>query len=176
MGGHDKGLLCLHGKPLIQHAIERLRPQCQALIINCNRNRENYAGFAYPLIADSLPGGLGPLAGLLSAMEYADTPLVLSIPCDTPYLPDDLVARMLSCLNENQADICTVHDGERLHPVILLARTHLQAPLREALQGGLRKVHDWFYSQHHCMADFSDQPAAFANINTPQQLEDAERH
>jgi molybdopterin-guanine dinucleotide biosynthesis protein A len=175
MGGEDKGLLPLHGKTLVQHVIDRLAPQCHYLLINCSRNQQAYADFHYPLISDSMPGGLGPLAGLLSAMEVSQTPLVLSIPCDTPALPLDLVARMLNTLEESQADICTVSDGERLHPVILLARISLRDTLHAYLQGGARKVHDWFYSQAHGIADFSDQPNAFTNLNTPQQLQEAER-
>ena len=175
MGGEDKGLLSLHGKMLVQHVIDRLAPQCQKLLINCNRNQQAYADFHYPLFSDSMSGGLGPLAGLLSAMELSSTPLVLSIPCDTPALPLDLVARMLRTLEESQADICTVSDGERLHPVILLAHCRLQSSLRGYLDSGARKVHDWFYSQAHGIADFSDQPNAFTNLNTPQQLQEAER-
>ena len=175
MGGQDKGLLDLCGRPLVAHVIERMRPQCANLLINCNRNETAYAHFGCPLISDSLAGGLGPLAGLLSAMEHCTTPLVLSIPCDTPFLPFDLAARMAAHMQQNDADVCTVSDGDRLHPVILLARTQLKQTLREQLLAGERKVHHWFYQQRHSVADFSDQPAAFANINTPQQLEDAAR-
>jgi molybdopterin-guanine dinucleotide biosynthesis protein A len=175
MGGQDKGLLDLNGRPLVAHVIEHLRPQCDTLLINCNRNEEAYAHFGCPLISDSLPGGLGPLAGLLSAMEHSTTPLVLSIPCDTPFLPLDLATRMVAEMQQSEADVCTVSDGDRLHPVILLARTDLKQALREQLLAGERKVHHWFYQQQHCVADFSDQPTAFANINTPQQLEDAAR-
>ncbi|MFU8837717.1 MAG: molybdenum cofactor guanylyltransferase MobA [Thiohalomonadaceae bacterium] len=175
MGGEDKGLLTLRGKTLVQHVIDRLAPQCQNLLINCNRNQQAYADFHYPLISDSMPGGLGPLAGLLSAMAFSQTALVLSIPCDTPALPLDLVARMLNTLQESHADVCTVSDGERLHPVILLAHCRLQSSLSSYLESGSRKVHDWFYNQAHAIADFSDQPDAFTNLNTPQQLQEAER-
>lgn len=173
MGGEDKGLLLLHEQPLVAHVIERLQPQCDHLLINCNRNEDAYARFGRPLIADTLGGGLGPLAGLLSAMESSHDALVLSVPCDTPFLPLDLVSRMQTSLQQSDADVCTVSDGDRLHPVILLARTTLKSALRQHLEAGERKVHQWLYGQNHCIADFSDQAAAFANINTPQQLEDA---
>jgi molybdopterin-guanine dinucleotide biosynthesis protein A len=170
MGGEDKGMLLLNGRPLIAHVLERLAPQCEKVLLNINRNREAYAALGCPLIEDTLPGGLGPLAGLLSAMEQSDSEYVLSAPCDTPHLPTDLVARLFASLQRSGADVCTVDDGERLHPVILLVRRTLQEDLRAYLENGGRKVHDWFYRQRHCSADFSDNPAAFININTLQQL------
>lgn len=170
MGGEDKGLLLLNGRPLIAHVLDRLAPQCGTVLLNINRNREAYAGFGYPVIEDTLPGGLGPLAGLLSAMEQSDSEYVLSVPCDTPHLPEDLVMRLLTSLQQNSADVCTVDDGERLHPVIMLAKRSLRGELRSYLETGGRKVHDWFYRNRHCTADFSEQPNAFININTPQQL------
>jgi molybdopterin-guanine dinucleotide biosynthesis protein A len=170
MGGEDKGLLLLNGRPLIAHVLERLAPQCEKVLLNINRNQEAYAVFHSTLIEDTLPGGLGPLAGVLSAMEQSDSEYVLSVPCDTPHLPTDLVERLYTSLQQNNADVCTVDDGERLHPVILLARRSLGANLRRYLESGGRKVHDWFYRNRHCSADFSDKPAAFVNINTPQQL------
>jgi molybdopterin-guanine dinucleotide biosynthesis protein A len=175
MAGQDKGLMQLNGRTLIAHVLERLAAQTQQILINCNRNQDAYAGFGYPLLSDTLPGGLGPLAGLLSALETVDSEYVLSVPCDTPRLPGDLVKRMLSALQQCDAEACTVDDGERLHPVILLVRRSAAAGLRHYLLSGGRKVHDWFYSVAHCSADFSDQPESFININTPDQLEAASR-
>jgi len=170
MGGEDKGLLLLNGRPLIAHVLERLAPQCERVWLNINRNQEAYAAFGYPLIEDTLPGGLGPLAGLLATLEKSDSEYVLTVPCDTPHLPTDLVARLYASMQQSGADICTVDDGERLHPVILLVRRSLREDLQTYLESGGRKVHDWFYRHNHCSADFSDLPAAFVNINTPQQL------
>lgn len=170
MGGRDKGLLPLRGRTLIEHVLERLSAQCDTILINTNRHQEVYTRFGYPLIEDTLPGGLGPLAGLLSALEHSQSDYVLSVPCDTPQLPRDLVLRMLDSLNRHQADVCTVDDGDRLHPVIMLVRHSLAANLRDYLQSGHRKVHDWYYRNKHCAVDFSDQPKAFMNINTPEQL------
>jgi len=170
MGGEDKGLLLFKGQPLIAHVLERIAPQCDTVLLNINRNREAYAGFGYHMIEDTLPGGLGPLAGLLSAMEQSDSEYVLSVPCDTPHLPNDLVMRLLASLQQNSAEVCTVDDGERLHPVVMLAKRTLRDDLRSYLEAGGRKVHDWFYRNRHCTADFSEQPDAFININTPQQL------
>jgi molybdopterin-guanine dinucleotide biosynthesis protein A len=170
MGGEDKGLTPLNGMALISYAIERLKSQSSTLLINCNRSKPEYAQFGYPLIEDTIPGGLGPLAGVLSALEQSDSDYILSVPCDTPLLPLDLIERMLHTMTQANAEACTVSDGERLHPVILLVRHSVLAGLRDYLAGGGRKVHDWFYSVSHCSSDFSDQPEAFLNINTPQQL------
>lgn len=173
MGGEDKGLLPVDDKRLIEYVIERLQPQCETILINCNRNREAYARYGFPLVEDTVAGA-GPLAGLLSALESpaaADARYILSVPCDTPLLPTDLVARMIAALEECDADACTVNDGERLHPVIMLVKRSIAGPLRHYLEKGGRKVHDWFYSQSHCLADFANEPQAFVNINTPHQLQ-----
>lgn len=176
MGGRDKGLLPLHGQALIEHVLQRVSPQCDTILINISRHKEVYAKFGYPLIEDSLPGGLGPLAGLLSALEHSHSDYVLSVPCDTPELPHDLVPRMLDSLKHHRAEACTVDDGKRLHPVIMLVKCSLASNLRHYLESGRRKVHDWFYSVEHCVADFSDQPQAFININTPEQLSKQEQN
>lgn len=170
MGGSDKGLMPLGDKAMIAHVLARLQGQGTTIVINCNRNQEQYAAFGYPLIGDTLEGGAGPLAGLLSALEQGNSDYVLCVPCDTPLLPHDLVERMLKALLQNGADACTVDDGARLHPVVLLVRQGVLAQLRDYLEQGGRKVHDWFYSVRHCTCDFSDRPESFANINTPQQL------
>lgn len=171
MGGEDKGLTLLNGQPMIRHVIDRIAPQSSQIIINCNRSQSAYGKLGYPLVEDSMRGGLGPLAGILSAMEISDSDYILSVPCDTPQLPHELVTRMLSTLKEQNAEACTVSDGDRLHPVVLLLKRELLPKLKTYLNYGGRKVHDWFYSLRHCHADFSDQPEAFVNINTPQQLE-----
>ncbi|MGM0592914.1 MAG: molybdenum cofactor guanylyltransferase MobA [Pseudomonadota bacterium] len=175
MGGQDKGLLPFRGTSLIAHVLQVLKPQVEQVLINANRNHQHYRELGLPLVSDTLSGGLGPLAGLLSGLEHSDSEYVLSIPCDTPYLPGDLVERMLHTLLQHDAQACTVDDGRRLHPVIMLVRSDAEAPLRDYLQQGGRKVHDWFYSVPHCCADFSDQPEAFTNLNTPAQLNEAQQ-
>ncbi len=170
MGGEDKGLTTLNGRAMISYVIERVAPQSSALLINCNRSQSQYAEFGYPLLEDTLSGGLGPLAGMLSALQQCNSDYVLSVPCDTPLLPTDLMERMLKALEEADADACTVDDGKRLHPVVLLVKRSVLPQLQSYLASGGRKVHDWFYSVAHCSADFSDQAEAFININTPQQL------
>jgi molybdenum cofactor guanylyltransferase len=171
MQGQDKGLLPLRGKPMIVHVMEQLAPQATTLLLSCNDKCAHYTDFGYPVISDTLPGGLGPLAGILSGMEHASTKYVLSVPCDTPNLPDDLLSRMLESLQHSGAEVCTVTDGQRLHPVFMLIACTLQGDLKTYLQSGGRKVLDWYNRQNHTIADFSDQPHAFANINTPEQLQ-----
>ncbi len=174
MQGHDKGLQLLHGIPLIAHVIERLKPQSRNLLLNCNDHCNEYRRFGYPLLQDTLPGKLGPLAGLLSAMEKGDSEYVLSVPCDTPYLPTDLVSRLFEKLQQSGTEVCTVNDGERLHPVIMLTSRKLAKGLRTYLEAGGRKVMDWYQQQSHSAVDYTDQPHAFANINTPEQLQAAQ--
>lgn len=171
MGGADKGLVAVDQLSMIGHVINRLKAQTDKLMINCNRSQQEYATFGYPLIEDTISGGAGPLAGVLSALEHSDSEYVLSVPCDTPLLPTDLLERMIRSIEQQEVDACTVNDGERLHPVILLVHRRVLPSLRDYLGGGKRKVHDWFYSVTHCEADFSDQPTAFFNVNTPQQLQ-----
>lgn len=170
MHGQDKGMLPLQGKPLIAHVIDRLAPQTARLLLNCNDNCSAYEDFGYPLVSDSLTGGLGPLAGLLSAMQQCETKYLLSVPCDSPYLPTDLVSRMWQSLQQSGSDACSINDGQRLHPVIMLVSRQLSSNLEGYLVSGGRKVQEWFERQSHCVADFSDQPHSFANINTPEEL------
>ncbi len=164
-------MLPLQGKPLVTHVIERLAPQTEHLLLNCNDNCSTYERFGYPLGSDSLPGRPGPLAGLLSAMQQSESDYVLSVPCDTPYLPTDLLSRMCQSLQQHGSEVCSVSDGQRLHPVILLASRKLSHHLADYLASGGRRVQEWFEAQRHCIADFSDQPHSFANINTPEELQ-----
>ncbi len=170
MGGEDKGLTPLNGQAMIAHVIARISAQSPNIVINCNRSQQEYGEFGYPLIEDTISGGLGPLAGVLSALENSDSDYVLSVPCDTPLLPADLAERMLQAISKQGAEACAVSDGDRLHPVVLLVKRSVMPGLRNYLAGGGRKVHDWFYSVAHCSADFSEQAEAFVNINTPEQL------
>jgi molybdenum cofactor guanylyltransferase len=175
MDGADKALLPLAGRPLLAHVIRALRPQVDAIVINSNRPAAQYAQFGLPVIADTLPEQPGPLAGLLSGLQACPGKLVLTVPCDTPCLPADLVARMYAALDTAQADICSVSDGEHLHAAIMLARRSITPALQSYLVAGQRKVQDWLRAQRLAVADFSDQPEAFCNINTPQELHQLEQ-
>lgn len=170
MGGRDKALLPLGGRPLIAHAIDAVRPQVDHLLINTPRDDTAYTGFGYPLIGDVITGQPGPLAGLLSGLVRATDPLVLTVPCDMPLLPTDLVSRLLAALEKSDAEVVTVHDGTRLHQAILLVKPALAPGVRAYLEEGQRKVETWLMAQRYSVADFSDCPEAFSNANTPEEL------
>jgi len=170
MGGDDKGLINLNDKAMVEYVIEVLTPQVGSLLINANRNPEKYAQYGYPVITDQLEGFHGPLAGIASAMQVAETDYLLITPCDSPFLPGDLAQRLSHGLLTNNADISVACDGARLQPVFALLKTMLLDSLREFLQSGQRKIDQW-YKQHKMIAvDFSDKPETFLNINSPEDI------
>lgn len=169
MGGRDKGLMKLYGRPLAAHIAERLSPQVGRLILNANRNPDGYAALGYPVVPDMMGDFDGPLVGLASAMDAADTPLVLTVPCDSPRLPANLAARLLAALQERQVDIALAHDGERTQQVFALYKRQLYPALRAYLDGGGRQVRAWLAGQNSVPVDFSDCPDAFLNVNTPEE-------
>jgi molybdopterin-guanine dinucleotide biosynthesis protein A len=172
MGGRDKGLASLSGRPLIEHMITALRPQTSGLIIIANRNLSSYRRYGYPVAADSLSGYLGPLAGMLTGLQQAATEWVLVVPCDVPGLPADLVRRMMAAIGSSSAEICIAHDGLRTHPVIALINRGLEASLRDHVLAGNRRVEDWVMSRKVVIADFTDIGGAFRNLNREDDLAD----
>lgn len=170
MGGADKGLQDLRGRPLVAWAIERLAPQVDHLLISANRNLAQYAAFGYPVLPDEIPGFAGPLAGLHAALGHADTPLVASMPCDTPWLPVDLVARLLAALQENAADLTVARTPQRIQPLCCLTRRSVLPNLTRYLATGGRKVIDWQASLHTTTILFDDATGEFSNINTAEEL------
>ena len=170
MGGGDKGLVALCGKPLIEHVLAALSPQVDTIIINANRNRERYAAYGYPVVADSRKGFQGPLAGMLSCLEEAETEFMVTVPCDSPLLPDDLVARLFRQLSEEQAEISVAHNGDRMQPVFALMAANLASSMQAFLDGGERKIDRWFEGHRLALTDFSDGPERFRNINNPAEL------
>jgi molybdenum cofactor guanylyltransferase len=174
MGGSDKGLVYLEGKPLIQHVIATIAPQVSKLLINANRNISEYRELGYPVIEDSISGYQGPLAGVLSALQQIDTPDLVSVPCDGPRLPDNLVQRLLSARDRETADIAVAHDGNRLQPVYALIPARLQQSLHDYLEAGERKIDLWYARHQVALADFSDIPQTFLNINSPEDRDELE--
>lgn len=176
MGGVDKGLIELAGRPLAAYAFERLRPQIDAVLINANRHADEYAALGAEVVPDSIADYPGPLAGLLAGMQAARTPLVVTAPCDSPFVPSDLVARLRAALEAADADLAVAHDGERQQPVFMLARTALTADLERWLSEGGRKIDAWFADHRVADADFSDVATgvtgAFRNINTPEERDE----
>ncbi|MES9969043.1 MAG: molybdenum cofactor guanylyltransferase MobA [Candidatus Thiodiazotropha sp.] len=169
MGGEDKGLIDLNGKPLVQHVAAAIAPQVDAVLINANRNQERYQQFGYPVFADSLLNYQGPLAGFMAAMQLIETEDMLTLPCDGPLVPPDLVERLLKARQATAADIAVAHDGKRLQPVYALIPKRLAESLQRYLDGGDRKIDLWYEQHRVAHADFSDIPRTFININTLQE-------
>lgn len=170
MGGVDKGLMPFRGHPLAVYALDALRQIADTVLINANRNLDKYARFGYPVISDLSDTFDGPLAGLLSAMRSAQTDYVLTIPCDCPLIDGALLGRLYMGLIAEGAEICSAHDGERLHPVFLIAECGLADDLAGYLASDQRKVETWLKSRRLAVADFSDHPELFFNINSPREL------
>jgi len=173
MGGIDKGLLELNGQPLIKHVMARIAPQVAQLIISANRNVERYQSYGYPVITDQMTDK-GPLAGILSALQHCQSEWLLTIPCDTPRIPTDLVVRLCNAAEQTTqqtlAALYTAHDGEQLQPLFSMIHRDLATSLQHYLAAGNRKVARWLVQQGCVAVDFADQPDAFANINTPEML------
>jgi molybdopterin-guanine dinucleotide biosynthesis protein A len=167
MGGRDKGLEPFAGLPLVGHVVKRLEGQVAELLINANRNADAYRFFADRVMADEETGFKGPLMGIYSGLRAAKTPWLLVTPCDSPALPDDLVARMVAGIGDH--DIAVAFDGERLHPVVALLRTSLADDLAATLAEGERKIDRWYARHAWCKVDMSDCPDAFANLNTEEE-------
>lgn len=175
MGGLDKGLVQYRGRPLVAYALEVLRAVAGHLLINANRNAERYAAFGCPVIPDATGSYDGPLAGVLAGLRAAQTPYVLTLPVDAPLMTAVVLRRLIATLLEHDADVCVPSDGTRLQPVIMLARQNLQVSLEAYLTGGGRKVEDWLVGGRLAIADCSDQPTAFANLNSPEDVSLLER-
>lgn len=171
MGGIDKGLVQLAGRPLIEHVLAAFSPQVDSVIINANRNQERYGAYGHPVAADRQADFQGPLAGMFSCLAQARDGLLATVPCDSPLPAPDLVARLYARLREERAELSVAHNGERLQPVFALMETALAPSLGEFLEGGGRKIDRWFAQHKLAVADFSDQPDSFRNINDPQDLE-----
>ncbi|MFA9461239.1 molybdenum cofactor guanylyltransferase MobA [Thiohalorhabdus methylotrophus] len=174
MGGADKGLLEMAGRPALEYAIERLQPQVDRLVINANRNRGTYAAYGFPVVPDEMADYPGPLAGMAAALRAAETEYILTVPCDCPWLPLDLATRLQLARRNLNSELATVETGEGLQPVFALLHRSLLDSLLTYLQGGGRKIDRWFARHLTALADFSDCPEAFTNINTPEQRATAE--
>jgi molybdopterin-guanine dinucleotide biosynthesis protein A len=174
MGGVDKGLQPFRGRPMVAHAIERLAPQVDELLVNANRNAEAYGAFGYPVVADGIEGFAGPLAGFERGLAHAHGALVVTVPCDSPFLPLDLVARLRAALEREHADLAVARTGTQAHPVFSLMRRSVHGSLREFLAGGQRKIDRWYGSLAVAEVAFDDVPEAFRNINTRDELSSLE--
>jgi len=174
MDGQDKGLLELNNKALIQHVIERIAPQTHTILISANRNLSGYQKLGYPVVSDEKQGYLGPLAGISAAMQQCTTNYLLVVPCDTPFLPDNLATLMLRQLQQDNADVCLAHDGQRLQQLIALISCTLKSRLNQSIASGHLKVERWMLEQKHTTAQFTETDR-FLNINSRDELVLAEK-
>lgn len=174
MGGTDKGLQELRGRPLVAWVSERFAPQVDELLINANQNLDRYAGFGYTVVSDRVPEFAGPLAGLHAALSAAKYPLVATAPCDSPFLPADLVGRLQAALTEQCADLAIARTFDQPHPVFCLCRRDLLPSLDDYLASGQRKFERWCSAVNSIVVPFDDVADAFENINTRDQLQQFE--
>jgi molybdenum cofactor guanylyltransferase len=180
MGGGDKPLRLIAGRPLLDRVIERLRPQVASLVLNANGDPLRFASYGLPVVADSIPDYAGPLAGVLAGLDWAaehrpDCAIVVSVPTDAPFLPLDLVARMTQAIASEDADLACAASGGQAHPVIGSWPVRLREALRRALvEEGLRKVDVWTARYKLAVVPFPDQPIdPFFNANHPEDLDRA---
>ena len=155
---------------MVQWAIERFSPQVDELLVNANQNLETYAGFGYRVIPDLVGGYAGPLAGLHRALSEAQHELVATVPCDSPFLPRDLVARLREALETRGADLAVARTGDQPHPVVCLCRKTLLPGLTAYLETGGRKIDAWYAALKVIEVSFDDEAEAFSNINTEAEL------
>ena len=173
MGGVDKGLQPYRGVPLAQHAMKRLATQVSKVMVNANRHLDAYFAMGAQVCPDTLPDYPGPLAGFLAGLEHCETPYLATVPCDSPLFPEDLVARLALALAEADAEIAMAvapeHGELRAQPVFCLLKSTLKASLAEFTASGQHKVGRWT-SLHRCVEVRFDDPLAFFNANTPDDL------
>ncbi len=174
MGSVDKGLQPLHGKPMVQWVLERFAPQVDEVLINANQNLEQYQALGRTVVPDDIGGFAGPLAGLHRGLTTAQHDLVATVPCDSPFLPLDLIERLYATLNERQLDLVLARTGNQPHPVFCLCRKTVQPGLTAFLASGGRKIDTWYAVLRVAEVAFDDEADAFSNINTLNELRGAE--
>ena len=174
MGGVDKGLTLLQGRPFIEWVLDRFGPQVSEVLINANRNLSEYERYGYRIIPDEIGGFAGPLAGLHRGLTEARHNLVATVPCDSPFLPADLVARLYAGLAAAKSQLAVAKTFAQSHPVFCLCRREVLPHLNEFLVSGGRKIDAWYATLEIAEVAFDDQEEAFSNINTLQELDGIE--
>ncbi|HEY7673710.1 MAG TPA: molybdenum cofactor guanylyltransferase MobA [Burkholderiales bacterium] len=170
MGGVDKGLQGFRGRRLVDHVYERLAPQVGGIIINANQNHDEYRSFGVRVVSDAIAGFAGPLAGFHAGLSVSKRPFLVSVPCDSPFLPADLVERLYARIDESGAELAVAKTGDRPHPVFSLMRRGVLDHLDAFLKGGGRKIDAWYASLSVVEVSFDDEAEAFSNINTLEEL------
>jgi len=175
MGGVDKGLVELGGRPMVAHVLDRFAPQVGAVLINANQNLECYAAFGQPVVPDAVGGFAGPLAGLHAGLTRATTDYAATVPCDSPFLPTDLVERLHAAIKAAGAQLAVARTFDQPHPVFCLVRRDVLPHLAAFLAGGGRKIDAWYATLRVVEVAFDDEAEAFRNINTADELSAAAR-
>ena len=170
MGGVDKGLVDLGGKPMVAHVLARLAPQVGNVLINANQNLDRYRALGYPVVSDTVGGFAGPLAGLHAGMTRANRDFVVTVPCDSPFLPEDPVARLAAALDREGAQLAVAKTFDQPHPVFALVRRDVLPNLAAFLERGGRKIDAWYAALGVVEVGFDDEADAFRNINTADEL------
>jgi molybdopterin-guanine dinucleotide biosynthesis protein A len=173
MGSVDKGLVLLRGRPMVEHVLERLAPQVGEILINANQHVAEYAALGHRVIPDAIGGFAGPLAGLHVALTHAAHPTVATVPCDSPFLPADLVSRLRAALDAGAAELAVARTFDQPHPVFALVRRRVLPHLTRFLEGGGRKIDAWYATLATVEVAFDDEADAFRNINTADELKQA---
>jgi molybdopterin-guanine dinucleotide biosynthesis protein A len=170
MGGVDKGLQNFRGRRLVDHVYERFAPQVGGVIINANQNHEEYKTFGVRVVSDAIGGYAGPLAGVHAGLSVSKRPFLASVPCDSPFLPADLIERLYQRIDETGAELAVAKTGEQPHPVFSLMRRGVLDHLAEFLKGGGRKIDAWYATLNVVEVAFDDEAEAFSNFNTIEEL------
>jgi molybdopterin-guanine dinucleotide biosynthesis protein A len=180
MGGGDKALLKAGGIALLAHAVAALRPQCEGLVLSANGDPARFAGFDVPVVADDVPGFMGPLAGILAGLDWIaarwDVPLAVSVPADMPFLPGDLAARLMDARAKDSAVIACARSGDRTHPAVAVWPVSIRNDLRHALVvEDMRKVEAFMQNYSRAIVEWPIEPYdPFFNANDPSDLAAAE--
>ena len=175
MGGVDKGLQTFRGRRLIDHVYERLAPQVGGVVINANQNQDAYRTFGVRVVSDAIAGFAGPLAGMHAGLSVSKRPFLASVPCDSPFLPEDLVARLHARIDETGAELAVAKTGDQPHPVFSLMRRGVLEHLSDFLKEGGRKIDAWYATLNVVEVAFDDEAEAFSNINTLEELSSFEK-
>ena len=168
MGGRDKGLLPLQGRPMITQQLGRLRSQVSAILVSANRNAEIYMRVGRcPVVRDVIDDYAGPLAGVASAMAVARTRYLVTVPCDAPLIPSDLVVRLYQALLVARAEVSVARDAQRVQPLFALLQCALLPQLLAWLNAGGRQVRLWYQGRKTTFVTFADRAETFHNLNSP---------
>ncbi len=171
MQQQDKGLMLFNNRPMVSYAINAMAQVADEVLINANRNQEQYQRLGYPVFADETRDFSGPLAGIYTAMTKTRSPVILVMPCDSPLMKAHHLQKLLDSLEIQDAEIAVAFDGERLQPVFLALKSSLKDSLKDYLAQGQRKIDRWLQQHKLIQVDFSDNKDVFKNINTPEDLQ-----